>query len=278
MSRIARRIRAKRRIDKYQQQQLSDLSDRVQSIISHHLTTCYTISDYPEIHVYLDNLFPDIYLSDVNIYISSREIMDKYGFKQCAGCYVPHMQVVLVKEGIEKGGYEPAQNKFDESMQRQLSVSIKVEDVIVHELIHAVSHRIGRAGNNKFVFGEEEFVYTNCVDFYRGKGMADDTIINSTFLPFCVNDVLRDEAAMCHLWSTTGIPVSYKNSDQTVIERELDKNAEFLSQAVIQVATSRAQKMIELHEKYGRQRVNTNVVPDTSFTSRAQTLDLDCDF
>ena len=269
---IIRREMLKQQISKQINSELKDISGRANKVIKSQLTTCQSINDYPDIFSYLNNLFPTVDLSDVPIYLSSPRVMSKYGFGQCAGCYIPHMDVILVKNKIKMGGDKQARDKLDRLIQEAVAVEVKPEDVIVHELIHAVSFKVGRSGNRKFAFGEEEFVYTNCVDFYRNAQLSDEDIVCGTFLPFCVNDVIKDKNEMCKIWNSVGVVIS-EIDNETKFKVVTNQHASSLAQKIVQSAKDRARTMIDLYEKYGRQTIHTNVAPNDCVSLR--TIDMD---
>ena len=152
-----------------------------------------------------------------------------------------------------------------------------VEDVIIHELIHAVSHKLGRA-SKKFSHMEEEFVYTNCVDFYKGKGMSEEDMVNNNFLPFCMQDVQSSQSDMAEVFACTNIPL---NEVKDLSEQEYtdfcDKHAEVIISSLKAKAKIRGHSMIDLYKKYGVEMYQTEQAdPDEDTTSlRFSSLDLE---
>jgi len=279
MSWVARRDMIKKQILQKQRNEVAQITENVQKVIKSKITSTKSVSDYPSIKSYLEIAFQGVDLSDVKIYLTSPGVMLRYGFERCAGCYIPHLNIILVKDKIKMGGNKVPQTLFNKLIQKEVAVEVDPEDVIVHELIHSISYKIGRSGNRKFVFGEEEFVYTNCVDFYRSKGMTNEEIICGTFLPFCVNDVMQDFRQMGKIWGSIGDEMPDANKiNKAAMEKRVEQNAHSLSRKIIVVAKERAHTMIDLYEKHGRQRVHTNTAPNDDVSLRMKAIDMDCDF
>jgi len=264
-----------------QRQGIKELESRVEKIKSSVETELKSISDYPEIHAYFKEKFNKIDLSDIPIYSTSPRVMNRNGFKDAGGCYIDYVQSIFVKNriSIKNNGNS---GRFATALYKLTSCTIDPEDVIIHELFHALSAKVRSGAGARFRNNEEEFVYTNCVDFYRSKGRSDEDIVKTSFLPFCIQDVMSDKKTMYKFWNEIGIdfpsPNNYSKSDyKKKVQRLFDNNASFMASAIVNAAKERAFTMIDLYNNYGHQQVHTNISPDDNPQLRMDTIDMDCD-
>lgn len=226
-------------------------------IIKSSNTTKKSLSDFESINQYINTKFSDIDVSHIPIYMATPEDMDSCGFGGAGGFFVPHMRVVVVKSKITIGGHKKPKLKFDQVLQESVKTDVDPEDVIVHEMIHAVSSESGRS-NRKFSSDEEEFVYTNSIDFYKQKNMTSEDIVNGIFFPFCVQDVFKStkelESIMLEVSTKFGIKTPPIDSSLTneKLNRFLGRYAEQIVPIVIKKARDIGFHMIKLYEEFGR--------------------------
>lgn len=259
---------------KARKRQLEDMRSKVLRITKHPLTLERYISDYPEISAYIDSKFHDVNVADVKIWVADPEVVDKEGFKDIGGCYIDTLKIIIVKNKI---GEKKVRGKFKKMVQKLCVMEVEVEDVIVHELIHAVSARINRA-SSRYRHMEEEFVYTNCIDFYKQKGMTEEDIVNNNFLPFCLHDVYGSKENLIPVFVAVGSSlVQVQNFSAKQYSVFLNKHAETIVPMIKEIAQKRAYHMIGLYHKYGAEMHLTNAIkPIEDPTSmRFSALDLD---
>lgn len=258
---------------KARQRQLNDMRRKVSRIANHPSTLKRFILDYPEIHAYIGAKFPNTTVADVQIYVAAPEVIDREGWKDIGGCYIDLLKVILVKNKITD---KKVRGKFKKMVQNLCAMKVDVEDVIVHELIHAVSHRINRA-SSKYRHMEEEFVYTNCIDFYKQKGMKEEDIVNNNFLPFCLHDVYESPKDLAPVFMAVGSSLlEVREFSQRQYSTFLNKHAEIIVPMIKEIAQKRAYHMIELYHKYGVEMYMTDSAkPDKDPVSlRFSSLDL----
>lgn len=245
--------------------QLAELNDRVDEIIQDRSTVQKDITDFAEINKYLDKKFPNIDTSDVKIYLVEPYCMKKHGFNDCGGCYIDFLKCILAKNRIVT--MSGTKWQFERLMKRY-STKLDVEDVIVHEMIHAVSAAANRggAGRSKYTFEEEEFVYTNSVDFYKEKGMKEQEIVNSVFLPFCVYDIVQDQSEMNKICTKQRITRS---------KGFMNIHASVLVPIIVKKAREMGLHMIDLHKEYGCQLLAVEP-PTNNASKRFSSIDFDC--
>ncbi|MHA2279351.1 MAG: hypothetical protein ACXAC5_00460 [Promethearchaeota archaeon] len=218
--------------------------------------------------------FPDVDISDVSIYIADPEIIEKEGFKDMGGCYIDLLKVILVKNKIEKS---KVRGKFKTLIHEACDLKVDVEDVLIHELIHAISYKINRS-SSRYRHMEEEFVYTNCIDFYKQKGMSEEDIVNNNFLPFCLYDVYGSREEMGSIFTAVGSSLSEVQAMAKVeYSRFLNKQAEKIVPMIKKMAQDRAFHMIKLYHKYGSEMYQTSSAEpvEDPASLRFSALDLD---
>ena len=262
-----------RELSKARKRQLENTRKKINLIVAHSLTIEKQIGDFPEIQKYLESKFPKVDISDIKIYVADPDVVHKAGWKDIGGCYVHVLKVILVKSKIEN---KKVRGKFKKLIQDSCHIKVDVEDVVVHELIHAVSHRINRA-SSRYVHMEEEFVYTNCIDFYKQKGMTEDDIVNNNFLPFCIADVYSCTEEMSCIFAQVGHSLlQIREMNHREYTAFLNKHAETIVPLIKEKAQKKAHHMIELYHKYGSEMYQTSSIDtaENSTSLRFSTLDL----
>lgn len=252
--------------------QIFHIAERV---ISHRLTEEKKLSDFPSVDDYISSKFPDVDLSPIKLYLSPPRVIEKAGLKDIGGCYIHSLKVILIKNEIQH--YYKAKGKFQRLMREACSMRAEVEDVIVHEFIHAVSDLIGRS-SARFRHMEEEFVYTNCIDFYHQKGMTDNDIVNNNFLPFCIMDIYDSSKELGGIFAKTNKTLNeiYEMSDGEY-QKFSNKNAELIISMIRTKAQEKAHQMIETYHKYGAKMYKTSSTErvEDEVSARFSSLDLD---
>lgn len=248
---------------------------RADRVISHSLTKEKQLTDFPAVAKYLSSKFSDVDLSLIKLYVAPPRVIERAGWKDIGGCYVRGKKVILVKSDMSRH-YKP-KGKFQKMMRDVCNMKADVEDVIVHEFIHAISDIIGRS-LSKYQHMEEEFVYTNCIDFYYEKKMTDEDIVNNNFLPFCLQDIYESVKEMTSIFAEVNRTVDdIRQMTEEEYGRFLNKNAEVLIPLIRSRAQEKAHKMIELYHKYGAQMHKTSSaeVVEDEIAMRFSSLDLD---
>ena len=249
--------------DAVNHQLLFDLKRKVSRIINGFDTVKKNVTDWPDIHNYLKSRFPHIDISAIPIYITTPAAMRSIDL-DCGGCYIDILKVILVRNKIVTMS-PSSDGKFDKLMSKLSKSEVNVEDIVVHEMVHAVSHRIRGTPNAKYEWfeggigikfrhAEEEFVYTNCLPYYKDKGMTDEQVVNSIILPFMVNDVMTDRDFVNKMWFNLGVTmpqnVSYKEL-KSKSKRLSNKHADVIVPVILEEARRRSSEMIQLFHKYG---------------------------
>jgi hypothetical protein len=228
---------------------------------------------------YVNEKFPAADLSQVKIYRTSNAAMKAAGLDNMGGCYVDLLKVIFVLDEKSLNKQGTANGKFDRLLMKETWTPLKMVDILIHEVLHAVSSAIGRA-TQRYTNAEEEFVYTHCVDFYKQEGMANDDIIRTHFLQFCLADVLSSKEELAAIFTKLK---SAKNLRYVPWERDYDKyqyedflnrHAEYLVPQIVQAATDKANTMIECYHKYGCSSASASEV-DYSTSMRFQSLNFD---
>lgn len=194
------------------------------------------IDYFPEVKSYLQDKFGHLKLdlNSVIIILCPESIMDSYGFGFCGGCYIEGLNTIISRKRIQN--LISKKSPYYEYL-KTITGKIDKEDIIVHEMIHAVS-AMSKRSNRNYRNNEEEFVYTNCVDFYKNKGMTEEYMVNNIFLPFILNDI-SDE-----IYET-------KFNNNPNFFKEFNRYLRDNSKDIVNRATERGMKMVELYRSYG---------------------------
>lgn len=262
---------------KYRQKQFKETEKNIKKILKKVDTQKKFLSDFPAINNYLLAKYPNVDVSDVPIYMVSTQTMDAAGFAFAAGFYQHEMRLVVVKRKVvlEAG---TRTNAFEKQIQKLVKAEILSEDVIVHEMIHAISGEANR-DNRRFMFNEEEFVYTNSIDFYKNKGMSDTDIVNKNFLPFCMQDVLSDKNDIQKILQEFGKESGIEcpvvgEADSKELNRFLNRHAQKIVPILINMSRDRGYHMINLYNQYGRGIELSSIAKD-GFKNRGLNLDME---
>jgi hypothetical protein len=114
---------------------------------------------------YVYSLFPDVDVRNVTIYQCNLSRFKKILGKTANGFYLIYQKVVIISDDCKE---------FCNTNQIK-DVQYTTDEVIVHELIHFVSHSGGMMSSELL---EEELAYGNSIGYFRQKGYSDDDIIN----------------------------------------------------------------------------------------------------
>ena len=239
----------------------------INKIIKNNKTVKKSVSDWPKILDYITTKFPKVDISNVPVYIVPHLAMYKSGING-NGCYVTHLDIILVSDKVYTVNAE-SKTVFNKIVNKCIGIELNVEDIVVHELLHAVSNRTGGLKSSK---AEEEFVYTNCIPFYKSKGMTDKNIIDTIIIPFCFNDVMVDSDFISKMWNNVGV-----NIDEHVLKADrnkvYNKYAEQIVPIIVEESRIRAQNMIDLYYKYGQNMAHCNLNPKSGIDARLDTID-----
>lgn len=271
------------RLKKIKDNIMKEFDKQIDSLIKHPFTRKVEDNEFLEPRDYIKNKFPGVDLSDILIYISHPTAFDKCGFGNAYGVQIPSRNIIFL-QNLQTGEdiYSSKKiGKFRHALVEKFkSNKVTEDDILVHELIHAVSSKTNRS-TGKYTHAEEEFAYTNSVDYYRQKGMSDEQIINGTFLPFCCNDIINNVEEVLKLVEglieckklssnivnllqkvNNGLPVDPKNA-QKKYYKFLNSHVDIMLPVVIESAQKEAQLMIDLYRKYGSSTVyaKTQVKP-----------------
>jgi len=148
----------------------------------------YIKNDLINAYKYVKSKYPGLNFSKIVALSVPWKLMSDYAdLDKCGGCYIPARKAIFIKKGRPP---KECQNKLFQNFAKY-SIDCSDDDIFVHELFHAASHLMQRS-TRKFIHMEEEFVYTNTIDWFRDKGFSKEDIVNKNFLPFAMQDVLKE--------------------------------------------------------------------------------------
>ena len=122
---------------------------------------------------------------------------------------------------------------------------------------------------------EEEFVYTNCVDFYKRKGMTEEDIIKNNFFPFLVTDVWSNQKDIREVFNGLIEVDAFAVLDKKEREKFLDDNAEVIISRISEKAIQKGYQMIEAYNTFGHEISKVSVKDVNANPSRFRTIDFD---
>jgi len=240
------------------------------------------LNDFPSVQQYLNNLFPNINISQVPICIVTHDDMSKLGICGAHGCYDKDQNIILIRN--PRTIRSQIDTKFDQVMLTKIKSKIQIEDIVVHECIHAISRAANRSTGN-FLFAEEEFVFTNCIDFYKAKGMSKEDIIQSVLLPFCVAHIMDNKHAMIHVFEEVKadnpsiksfFEFAVKNGNQKYV-KYLSIHAQKIVPVIVDFAKDLATNMIDIYNEFGKGiRLNSDRIG--KHNNRFASIDMECDW
>jgi len=250
---------------------------KAQCVIDNSLRKTF-LTEYQSICCYLSKKFPEQidYLKQIPVYIATQAIMNKNGWQGVGGLYIRPLKCILIKENVDDDNAQNGESKLLELLYVRDSSKCTEEDVIVHEFLHAVSHSINRS-SSYYKNMEEEFVYTNCIEFYLNKNLSIRDIIRYNFFPFFAQDILSSYESMCQISLKAGVDFSEaKLMTNEQYASFLDSHAESFASQIKKEAYHRAIGMVKLYNKFGKKMYNVTggqTVDDIS-SARFASLDL----
>lgn len=203
------------------------------------------VHHWPEIHTYLQKF--GVNVESVPIYRCSVLQFERAGLGCAGGCFIPSVCSVFIKDQGEKS--EPSKNRFDQVISKY-SLKASVDDIVVHEMLHAVSFLLRRS-SNKNVHMEEEFVYMNSIEYYLSKGMSEDEIVKKIFLPFSMQDVLMSTKYMNEFVLEINPAVNFSALPEDKKMSFLNNNAEAISEKIYNKGHSLGMEMVRYFKMNG---------------------------
>lgn len=234
-------------------EKINSVEKKAKIIIDHGIQK--NISDFPVVKDYLNKKFSSVDISNIKIYISPAEFFDEASFGFASGIYFPTLLTVVIND---RSNVKPEHCKSvfkNKLTQMQSKVSTKIDDVLVHEMIHAISHKSNRS-SQIYTNMEEIFVYTNCIEYYLERGVSEKEIIERDILPFCVADVLGNKDIFNKMLQDlykVGVPsVDFWEMEEEDKELFLDQYVDFFISQIKRLAMEKGFFMIETYKKYGQ--------------------------
>lgn len=240
---------------------------KIDKLIQHKDTKFYCVNEFTEICEYIYNKFVGIDLSDVNIYICDHKILNRMGFGNIGGFFCEEFNLIIIKNRTKT---VLSRGKFNKIMS-QYQADVEIDDILVHELMHAVSAKMDR-NSRRFSHMEEVFVYTNCIDYYKQKGMSENDIVEKNFLPFCVNDVLNNYKLMSSVFDSlvSVVPekdiIILKSGSHPSFQRKLSNHAEVIINAIVDRSRQLGHSMISHYHKSNGKSITKKKIHDDTFS------------
>ena len=202
---------------KYQKKQIAkskqvqqDNKIKIETIIDSDDKVVIKYPEYREAFDYVESKFPGLNVLNVTIFKVPRKSLEKAGYGGVGGLYVFHKKQVIVSDD-PTGGM---------SGKKSIKANLSVDEVIVHELLHYVSHKFS---NSNSVLMEEEFAYGNSVPYLLSKGYTDKEIVIGNMLPF-LYDQVDDQKVLTSVLKKKNITKAQFNSILRSAKKEGNKS------------------------------------------------------
>lgn len=152
------------------------IKNNINKIKSLKTTKLIKYPEYKEAFDYVYGLFPFSDVKEVEIYICSRRMLEKLGYKGVGGFFEKVLKTVIISDDLNFS-----------NIKSIAKVKITTDEVIVHELLHYVSDTQKKKISS--VEMEEEFAYGNSIGYLKSKGYSNEDIVENNFLPFLVQTI-----------------------------------------------------------------------------------------
>lgn len=244
--------------------------DSILSIINHNDTVKKTVSDFDDISKYLKVKFPSVSIDETPIFICDNNILLKTCLEYANGAYIPSLGLIIIKKVPNVSG--SIDGHFSLVLNSKIANPIEVSHIVVHELLHCISHKLNLP-SRKHVSMEEEFVFKNSIEYYRSVGLSDDDILNTILIAFCINEILSDAKSMLDLFRIVKFCKKLKHIPEYVIDtktayhplpcpkseylRFLDEHATMLSDLIIEESQGRGRIMLDSYNNESKAMKHT---------------------
>lgn len=152
--------------------------ESIEKIKNHKSTRTIAYPDYKEAYDYVDSKYPLGNVKEATILQCSRSFLDKIGYKSIGGFYSILRKVIVIPDDVNNS------SKKTKDIWASVKAEMSVDEILVHEMLHYISHKVNPAKRTMQV--EEEFAYGNSADYLRSKGHDDDFIIKKNFMPYLI--------------------------------------------------------------------------------------------
>lgn len=132
--------------------------------------------------------YPEADISVVEAFLVNPKQMDNLGIIGAAGCYIAAENTILIRTSNSQYFYK---NAIDKKLSNYINnnCELKRNDIFVHELFHALSHKMMRQRKNVFI--EEDFAYRGMIGWLKKNGCKDVDIIRTRLMPYLISWVME---------------------------------------------------------------------------------------
>jgi hypothetical protein len=155
------------------------IKNKLDNIIKDRKTRLIEKEEFKDAFNYVDELFPNSGVFSAIVYVSPRDTLERNGYKGIGGFYSRGERIIVVSDDFN---FKPKNNIWS-----SIVAKITLDEVIVHELLHYISHKY--KDSILSVEAEEEFAYGNSVGYLTSKGYDSDHIVKNIFMPFLISTV-----------------------------------------------------------------------------------------
>lgn len=223
-------------------QSQADVLSRIESLANAYGTREFPYNNsYIEASSYIkrkyEQFYDDVVL--VKCYLVTGRFMDAVGFYGASGLFVESIDSIFVRRQTGPLGRYNEPDGLWEYLLRKYSCSPSYEEILVHEFMHKVSACLNRHSRS-LLFMEEEFVYANCIDYYRSSPQHSEKDLESLMLPFMIQQIINTEDGLEELFD------GRTPTRNDILFARLTKPRETLRKAE-SIARDRIKQLISLH-------------------------------
>lgn len=234
-----------------------DLSDRYQKLVDLANNKNNTVIKYPEYNKaydYVESKFPGLNVLNVTIYKVRKQDLIAADLGGVGGLYIPGKKAVLVSD-LPSGGSTNTYGK------KAISASLTIDEVIVHELLHYVSHKFYRTHD---VMMEEEFAYGHSVPYLLSKGHTKEEIIRYNMLPFLygavnhkklLSKILEEKKIKSNTYNSYLRKIDNKTAGNEII-KVINNIKNELHERTIELATKKGEFLVDTYDSVPDGEVN----------------------
>ncbi len=215
---------------------------KIEKIIKSKKTTLINNSSYKDSFDYISSKFPSSNVEEAKVYISEREFLEKMGYEGVGGFYSRNEKVIIIPDNFDF--------KSKENIWSSIKAKISIDEVLVHELLHYVSHKYKQSLLSKEA--EEEFAYGNSIDYLKSKKYSDDYIIRYNFLPYLISTI-NINSIIYNILKENMTDLEIKNSISKNFKTVVKKNEKKIFNLVVEEAYKKGENIISIYSEKDRE-------------------------
>lgn len=226
-----------------------DYNKRVDKIIKYAKIIKYP--EYKEAYDYVDSLFKTSNVKEMDIYIVPQKEMIKNGFDGQYGFFFIPRKMIFIRSSMKQH---------------------KIDEVIVHELIHYVYNKEELFFRSLEI--NEEVAYGWSIGYFRQKGYSEDYIINKVLMEFYMNFMI-DKSIMKFLSMDIDIKNRYEKSNSNTKRKIIKNNYKKIESINKELAFEKSVNLFKRYEENLKNGTKFSNSENKETVSRFESIDFD---